>query len=130
MSEEDPDSWNNVPICIAGAVKNIKETILDADESLYEYQMCTNGRLYSLQAQLQNLKFIIGNKVVKAAQEFEGRVKKAEARGEDLHRRAWHRMDGQDSDIRANSGALDQAVAAMRQTMARSTERATEFRTQ
>jgi len=101
MKEEDPDSWNNVPICIAGAVKNIKETILDGDESLYEYQMCTNGRLFKLQEQLQGLKFIISNKVGKAAQEFEGRVRQAEVRAEDLHRRSQHRMDGQDADIRA-----------------------------
>jgi len=37
MNDIDPDSWNNVPTCLANAIKSIKSTVIDGDDSLLSY---------------------------------------------------------------------------------------------
>jgi len=37
LGGEDPDSWNNIPMCVAGALNNFKLTIIEGDESLFDY---------------------------------------------------------------------------------------------
>ena len=49
---EDPSTWNNIPICVANAITNIVECLCDDDESLFDYQITTNNRLFKLQEQI------------------------------------------------------------------------------
>ena len=56
LRAEDPDSWNNIPTCVASAISNIIATIIDSDESLFDYQIQTNTRIFKLQEQIQRMK--------------------------------------------------------------------------
>jgi len=49
LLNEKPELWNNVPVCLVDTVKNMISSIVDSDESVYEYEMCTNNRIYKLQ---------------------------------------------------------------------------------
>ena len=52
---ENPDLWNNIPQCIVDSIKTIVTAAIDGDDSLYDYQMCTNARLFKAQAQIDSL---------------------------------------------------------------------------
>ena len=45
---EQPETWNNIPICVTDTIINIIKTIIQGDESLIDFQVKTNDRLYKL----------------------------------------------------------------------------------
>lgn len=45
---EDPENWNNIPVCVAESVSHIIQWVIEGDESLFKFQMSTNDRMYKL----------------------------------------------------------------------------------
>lgn len=48
LLSEQPEDWNNIPICVSDAIINIIKTVIQGDESLFEYQLKANDRSYRL----------------------------------------------------------------------------------
>ena len=48
LHDENPLSWNNIPSCVAQAVHNIITHIVSGDDTLLNYQIDTNNRIYKL----------------------------------------------------------------------------------
>ena len=53
---EEPENWNNIPLCVAESVSHVIQWILESDDSLFQFQTATNGRVYKLQDQMNKLK--------------------------------------------------------------------------
>lgn len=56
LRNEEPEKWNNIPVCIAESVGHIIQWIVEGDESLFSYQQATNNRIFKLQEQISQIK--------------------------------------------------------------------------
>ena len=76
---ETPEEWNNIPICLTEAIVNIIKTTIESDESLFDYQMKTNDRLYRLQAQISAMRDRNTASIQKTAQDATKRIDENQA---------------------------------------------------
>jgi hypothetical protein len=64
LLEETPTEWKNIPIPMVNAIKNMIGVKIASDESLWDYQVKTNERLYKLQDQITKMKATVKTEMV------------------------------------------------------------------
>jgi hypothetical protein len=56
LKEHKPYKWLNIPACVTNSVNSLLQWAIHTDESLLEYMLMNNKRLYKLQEQLNKVK--------------------------------------------------------------------------
>ena len=49
LKEHEPYKWLNIPACVTNSVNSLLQWAIHTDESLLEYMLMNNKRLYKLQ---------------------------------------------------------------------------------